>query len=130
MTIVDTLQRRKCGIRMGEMSETFQEAIILYQSMSIDYLWIDSLCILLGNAKARQTESDKMADYYGLSWLTAAATAALDWGACFAERRLEAEYCKLKTPGATTEVDSAIYFNPHVFSSRLRHARNHNLRKS
>jgi hypothetical protein len=57
---------------------TFQHAVQICAGLGIEYLWIDSLCILQGNEDDWVQESAKMASIYANSWLTIAAAAAPD----------------------------------------------------
>ncbi|KAL7790342.1 heterokaryon incompatibility protein domain-containing protein [Trichoderma ceciliae] len=72
-----------------KLSKTFKEAILVADYFGLDYLWIDSLCILQ-DADDRQDweqESVKMSDIYGRSSLNIAASGAADASAgCFFDR--------------------------------------------
>ncbi len=41
-----TLQQRKQGIPMDALNKTFADAVRLTRKMEVQYLWIDSLCIV------------------------------------------------------------------------------------
>ncbi|KAH8592684.1 heterokaryon incompatibility protein-domain-containing protein, partial [Bisporella sp. PMI_857] len=82
-----TLQHRICGIRWSRLPKTFQDAIEITRALGIEYLWIDSLCIIQDDQEDWQRESARMADIYAGSYLNIAATSAEDsQGGCF-ERR-------------------------------------------
>lgn len=82
-----TLQDRKAGIKMSELSNTFRDAVIITRGLGIRYLWIDSLCIIQDDRKDWEIESAKMADVYMCSQLNIAATHSSNGkGGCFAER--------------------------------------------
>lgn len=42
------------------------------------YMWIDALCIIQGDLEDWNTESSKMASYYGAAWLTISASGSKD----------------------------------------------------
>ncbi|KAK0113568.1 hypothetical protein ONS96_014426 [Cadophora gregata f. sp. sojae] len=86
-TTTNTLQARKAGIKLSELSKTFRHAIELTRGLGIRYLWIDSLCIIQDDFKDWEVESAKMADVYMNSQLNIAAThSSSGKGGCFAER--------------------------------------------
>ncbi|KFA70268.1 hypothetical protein S40285_09269 [Stachybotrys chlorohalonatus IBT 40285] len=66
------------------LPRTFQDAIVIAQSAGLDYLWIDSLCIIQDNTHDWEVEAGRMASVYGGSSLTIAASSAKDAnGGCF-----------------------------------------------
>ncbi|ORX97177.1 heterokaryon incompatibility protein-domain-containing protein [Clohesyomyces aquaticus] len=56
--------------------KTFRDAISYVSKLSIQYVWIDSLCIVQDNAEDWDVESSKMADVYSNAYLTLAATSS------------------------------------------------------
>ncbi|KAG4439086.1 hypothetical protein IFR05_005428 [Cadophora sp. M221] len=87
MTTTSTLQERKEGIKLSELSKTFRHAVKITRGLGIRYLWIDSLCIIQDDKKDWEIESAKMADVYMNSYLNIAAThSSSGKGGCFAER--------------------------------------------
>lgn len=77
-TTADNVDERKEGIQWELLPLTFQHAIQLCAGLGVEYLWIDSLCILQGNEEDWAQESEKMASIYANAWLTIAAAAARD----------------------------------------------------
>lgn len=79
------------GILISHLSKTFQEAIEITRSIGIDYLWIDSLCILQDKDDLTdwEREAKSMKSVYKNSYLTIAATGAKDGsqGCLFAYQR-------------------------------------------
>lgn len=62
---VHTIQKHMQGISWDDLPRTFQDAVTICRRMSIDYLWIDSLCILQefdgildDEASLRETRAD------------------------------------------------------------------------
>ncbi|KAM0427876.1 hypothetical protein ACHAPT_007335 [Fusarium lateritium] len=60
----------------GTLPPTYQMAIKFAQAFGIQYVWIDSLCIVQDDADDWARESAKMCDIYGASFLTVAATSS------------------------------------------------------
>ncbi|KAJ4348636.1 uncharacterized protein N0V89_010014 [Didymosphaeria variabile] len=73
-TTKSTFEERKRGIAWGELSKTFQDAIMLTRKLGFDYIWIDSLCIIQDDGRDWGIESAKMASVYSNGFLTIAAT--------------------------------------------------------
>ncbi|OTA99473.1 hypothetical protein M426DRAFT_49407, partial [Hypoxylon sp. CI-4A] len=74
---MDTYEDRlKNGFSYAELPKTFQDAIRLSRFLHIDYIWIDSLCIIQGSKEDWMRESITMADVYRHSKCNIAATAS------------------------------------------------------
>ncbi|OCL07539.1 HET-domain-containing protein, partial [Glonium stellatum] len=83
----DTLRDRAQGFTLDELPKTFRDAITVTRELGVDYVWIDSLCIVQDDLQDWQTESAKMASIYRNALLTIAATASPDGEkGCFFER--------------------------------------------
>ena len=61
-----------------DLSNTFQDAIDITRRLDVDYIWIDSLCIIQEDRDDWKEESVKMADIYENAFLTIAATKSRD----------------------------------------------------
>ena len=70
----NNLQEHFTSIPFDELSPVFRDAIITTHMLGIKYIWIDSLCIIQGDAEDWVTESAKMSSIYGGSTLTLFAT--------------------------------------------------------
>ncbi|KAH7112118.1 heterokaryon incompatibility protein-domain-containing protein [Dendryphion nanum] len=84
-----TVKQRKRGIKDEELPKTFRDAVQVCRELDIEYLWIDSLCIIQGQKSQEdwKREAPKMGDVYGNSILTiSAAIAATSTEGCFKER--------------------------------------------
>ena len=66
----DNFEVRKQGIELSGLPQTFQDAIRITRGLGLQYIWIDTLCIIQGSKPDWAEESAKMGSYYGLSWLT------------------------------------------------------------
>ena len=85
-TSSDTLEDRKAGIPWDALPRTFQDAITFTRRLKIQYLWIDSLCIIQNDVGDWQRQSSKMPSIYENSYLTLAATwSDTSTGGCFSQ---------------------------------------------
>ncbi|PTB41750.1 hypothetical protein M441DRAFT_89475 [Trichoderma asperellum CBS 433.97] len=82
-TVSDNIKRLEDEIPWSCLSKTFQDAIEFSRIIGIEYIWIDSLCIIQDSADDWESEAAKMADYYANCHITLAATAAIDGGIGF-----------------------------------------------
>ncbi|KAI0011591.1 HET-domain-containing protein [Xylariaceae sp. FL0662B] len=73
-TTKSTLMERMREIRREDLSKTFIEAIWMTRRFRIDYIWIDSLCIIQDDPADWERESAQMASIYHNAYLTIAAT--------------------------------------------------------
>ncbi|KAK8057937.1 hypothetical protein PG996_011874 [Apiospora saccharicola] len=73
-----SLSQLEEGVETSCLPQSFQDAIWLTHRLGVQYLWIDSLCILQDSQQDWVRESAKMRDVYENSWLTIAASRASD----------------------------------------------------
>ncbi|KAF4628861.1 hypothetical protein G7Y89_g9289 [Cudoniella acicularis] len=69
---------RKIGISWSELPATFKDAITITRALHIQYLWIDSLCIIQGDSLDWEEQSALMTDIYANCYLNLAATHSPD----------------------------------------------------
>lgn len=67
------------GVAISALYKTFREAINLTRRLGVRYLWIDSLCILQGDAADWEREAPTMCQVYMSAYLTLASVAS--WAA-------------------------------------------------
>ncbi|KAH7163396.1 heterokaryon incompatibility protein-domain-containing protein [Dactylonectria estremocensis] len=72
------LEQHMREIPRDKLSATFQDAIEFSCRLGVEFLWIDSLCIIQDSAADWEQEAVKMASYYSNADLTIAASAAVD----------------------------------------------------
>ena len=74
------LSRRKNGIPWDKLPKTFQDAIVVTHGLGLEYLWIDSLCILQDEDDKQDwiREAAKMGSVYENAWCTIAAVEGRD----------------------------------------------------
>jgi Heterokaryon incompatibility protein (HET) len=78
------LQKR---IPISQLSKSFQDAFLITQRLGLNYIWIDSLCIVQDLAADWERESQSMSEVYSNSYCNIAAAHAADGThGCFIER--------------------------------------------
>ena len=86
-TEVTTFDQRKAGIAFSDLNKTFQDAILITRALELQYIWIDSLCIIQGSADDWQKESSLMGSVYSSGVINIAADAAEDGDQGFLSKR-------------------------------------------
>lgn len=66
------------GFSLTSLPKTFRDAISVTRSLGIDFIWIDSLCIIQDSKSDWETESARMGQVYQYSYCNIAATGAHD----------------------------------------------------
>lgn len=72
----DNISARMAGFSKSSLPKTFRDAVHLTQSLGIQYLWIDSICILQDSESDWAQESAYMGEIYRRSHLVIAAVSA------------------------------------------------------
>jgi hypothetical protein len=75
-------------VPLEALTKTFQDAIFITRQLNLDYIWIDSLCIIQDSVEDWATESALMSSVYGGSHINIAASAS----------KSGSEGCHLKPP--------------------------------
>ena len=104
-TTRDNIEAFRRTIEWQTMPKTFQDAIKLTQYLGIQYLWVDSLCIIQDDVNDWVEESGNMCNIYENSYLTIAATSACE-GSQGLSIRKSANYVRL-----SGELSSGILFD-------------------
>ena len=60
------------------LPRTYQDTILVCRELGIDYIWIDSLCIVQDDVRDWREQASRMADVYELAYVTIAAVKAED----------------------------------------------------
>jgi hypothetical protein len=76
--LISNLHTLVNGISLGDLPRSFQEAVSTVRKLGIQYLWIDSLCIIQDSKKDWEIESSQMTYVYGGSLINIAAAASND----------------------------------------------------
>jgi Heterokaryon incompatibility protein (HET) len=83
-TTLATFEQRKHEIRFSELPKTFKDAITITRKLNVQYLWIDSLCIIQDSEQDWTAEAAKMGSVYRNCVVCIAADGAPDSnGGCF-----------------------------------------------
>lgn len=79
-----TLKSFMTALPIEKLTKTFQDAIEITRRLGLEYLWIDSLCIIQDSSLDWKVESGMMSFVYRGSMINIAAAGAIDgsWG-CF-----------------------------------------------
>lgn len=125
-----TLLSMEKALLFDELPKTFQDAIILTRHLGIQYLWIDSLCIIQDSHEDWATESEQMEFVYKSAVCNIAATAASNsQEGCFVHRDPElARACRVKIINFVGEADDDIATETFDICSHDAEAKNPMLR--
>jgi hypothetical protein len=75
------------GIPVSSLATTFQDAIDITLKLGLEFIWIDSLCIVQNDPEERSEEFPKMGDIYGGAYFVIAATHATNGSmGCYKDR--------------------------------------------
>lgn len=75
-TTLATYDSRRRGFNWEDLPRVFQDAIIITRRLGLQYIWIDSLCIIQDDIQDWQEQSGQMASIYAGSFVTIAATSS------------------------------------------------------
>lgn len=78
MTTLATVSDRMKKIPWDTLPATFQDAVHFTRSLGVDYLWIDSVCIIQGDEEDWIKEAGNMFHVYKDSYVTLAALGGVD----------------------------------------------------
>jgi hypothetical protein len=99
-TSTENIQRHIEGVPLSELPKTFQDAVHVTRCLGIQYLWIDSLCIIQDDAKDWEEESKRMEQVYSSAYATISASCASGTDDGFLKPRIGRE-CVTKTDSVT-----------------------------
>lgn len=100
LTTRETFQSMKNGFNPENVPATFRDSISLARSLQIQYLWIDSLCIIQRDKADWDMESSRMGDVYRNAYLVVAASNAADDSEGFLKIRPKIQ-CSVKVTAPT-----------------------------
>jgi len=75
-TTPETYQKHKQCIEFAYLPKTLQDSITITRRLGLQYLWIDALCIIQGDADDWARESSRMCEVYSNAYLTIAGSNA------------------------------------------------------
>lgn len=85
-TTAQNIQQHLLKIEMACMPRTFKDAVMVTRNLGFRYLWIDSLCIIQGDAEDWAREVPRMADVYRNAEVTIGGLFQADSSAGFLQR--------------------------------------------
>lgn len=87
-TTMENIGHRQHGFNIADLPKTFQDAIRVTRELGVEYIWIDSLCIIQHGDAQRDwdKESILMESVYSSAYCTIAATSARDMKDGFLDR--------------------------------------------
>lgn len=120
-TTNDNVKERQKYFTLSELPKTFRDAIRVTRELGIQYLWIDSLCIIQNNPNDWEHEAKRMEGVYASAYCTIAATSAADSNAGFLERDVSDTYVHVQDASGQrfyvcTDIDD---FNNDVENAHL-----------
>ncbi|KAI3318796.1 heterokaryon incompatibility [Xylariaceae sp. AK1471] len=72
-TIKDNVKRCRKGFKLSELPKTFQDAIEVTHELGVQYLWIDSICIIQGRHDDWEQGSKLMEQVFASAYCTTSA---------------------------------------------------------
>ncbi|KAF1366012.1 HET-domain-containing protein, partial [Lizonia empirigonia] len=90
------VRARRNRFSLSELPKTLRDAVRVTRELGIEYLWIDSLCIIQWNKKDWKREAGRMEDVFASAYCTIAATSAADSKAGFLTRNTNTEYVRVQ----------------------------------
>jgi len=69
ITTTSNIEDRKRKLEVAELPILYRDAIQIVKKLGIQYVWIDSLCIIQGSKSDWSSESSKMDQYYSGAYL-------------------------------------------------------------
>jgi len=76
LLLTQNLSAQQLNIPWHELTQTFQDAIMIARNIGIPYVWIDSLCIVQDDHEDWAREASRMAAVYKHAYLVIAATSS------------------------------------------------------
>ncbi|KAF2829014.1 HET-domain-containing protein [Ophiobolus disseminans] len=86
-TLRTNVEAREGSIELSGLPRTLQDAILFTRKLGVEYIWIDSMCIVQDDSAEWARESAKMADIYSKAYVVLAATRANDVTEGFLQHR-------------------------------------------
>lgn len=95
-TTMANISSRRRVFTIDELPLTFRDAVEVARCLKVQYLWIDSLCIIQGEEEEAKAdwkhESRRMEHVYASAYFALAATSAVDSNSGFLQREITSEY--------------------------------------
>lgn len=110
----------KSGVKASDLPKTFGDAVSVAQALGLDYLWIDSVCIIQDDSHDWAVESKLMEKVFSSAYCTLAASCASGMDDGFLKKRPERRCIPMTLGNATYYACETIDdFHAHVDQSEL-----------
>ena len=86
-TTISSIADMKAGIGTERLPRTLQDAVTVCKAMCLEYLWVDSLCIIQDDPSDLAQELTSMPQIYQRSWVTISASTAANVSKGFLQER-------------------------------------------
>jgi hypothetical protein len=86
-TTPENLQAHLKGIELSKLPATFNDAVTVTRALGLQYLWIDSLCVIQGPDGDFRKEAKRMEEVYSGAYCVIAASCAADHYSGFLKTR-------------------------------------------
>lgn len=111
-TLKENIASHQQGIDPNALPQTFRDAITVTRYLEIQYIWIDSLCIIQDDSLDWEREAAKMADVYGLAYLVLAASSTAGGSEGFLGRRAHHWGGSVTVPCPSSHWMAPIHYRP------------------
>ncbi|KAM0264112.1 hypothetical protein ACHAQJ_000857 [Trichoderma viride] len=101
-TTTETLDEHRKSMPLTSMSQVMRDAVSVCRRLSIDYLWIDAVCILQDDEADWNAESQKMGLIYKNATVTICAAATTSCHESFLDRKHLQTYPRINIPFSST----------------------------
>ena len=95
VTNASNRDQHKKGIRLGDLPNTFRDAILATRAINIRYLWIDSICIVQGPGGDFDVEAKSMECVFSSAYVVLAASRSRNQNDGFLGQRPRRDYVTL-----------------------------------
>lgn len=86
-TLRSNIARHTLGMAFDSLPLTFQHAVTITRDLGLEYLWIDSICIIQGKGGNFNYESTRMEDVFSNAYCVLAASSSIGQGDGFLKER-------------------------------------------
>ena len=84
---ISSIGELKAGFGMERLPQTLKDAVTVCRALSLEFLWVDSLCIIQDDPKDVARELASMPQIYRRAWVTISASTAASVSDGFLQRR-------------------------------------------
>lgn len=109
-TTSSTIYEMQDGFELDHIPRTYADAITVTRSLGLQYLWIDSFCIIQDDRDDWRAESQNMGNIYEQAYCNIAATGAEDGQTGFLKNR-NPEYTLVRIPSSKAKRDYVYFSN-------------------